>query len=435
MPVDISTALATGLHAVTKEWTAAKRHADRQQRISQQQLARLQRARAVRPLTIKEAAYQVMRRAYMAASAQGRLPANARQVMYAARAEILRLTDKEWGPRTDQYFTQHLLPDYIDAHPAETAGWDVVFDDRGHIMEPHTGERLGLGTIAVRDYRRRWTSGVVNATIQLDDILRRQVRVPTVGPRHRYGAVLFVEKEGFDSLWAAVNLADRFDLAIMSTKGMSVTASRQLVEQVSDAGVPIYVLHDFDKAGFSIVHTLRTNTRRYRYGRRPQVIDLGLRLADVEEMDLPAEPVEYSSNVDPRINLRDSGASEAEADFLVHSTGYRGIWVGERVELNAMPSDQLVEWLEAKLQAAGVCKLVPDTPTPQAAYRRAVTLARVRQAVAQTLETTAAETERPAAPEDLPQRVAELLNEDAARPWDEAIWKLAQSAADGAKNA
>ena len=53
-------------------------------------------------------------------------PANARQIMYAARRDILLLAEVEnFG---DTYFTQTILPDYVDAHPALCADWDVVYD-------------------------------------------------------------------------------------------------------------------------------------------------------------------------------------------------------------------------------------------------------------------------------------------------------------------
>src|SRR5205814_6260951 len=107
-----------------------------------------------RQVSIKDAAYAVMEAAYLKASSNRRLPANARQVMYAARPYILAHASKPWGPSTDQYFTQTLLPDFMEAYPGLTANWDVVFDDRGHFLEPHTDERIGLGTIAVRHYVR-----------------------------------------------------------------------------------------------------------------------------------------------------------------------------------------------------------------------------------------------------------------------------------------
>jgi hypothetical protein len=51
-------------------------------------------------------------------------------------------------------------------------------------------------------------------------------------------------------LFQQVELAERYDLAIMSTKGMSVTAARELLDRICRRhSVPLLVLHDFDKAG------------------------------------------------------------------------------------------------------------------------------------------------------------------------------------------
>src|SRR5262249_43337876 len=97
-------------------------------------------------VTIKEVARQAMEKAYMAASDNGRLPATATQVMYAARGE----TQQRPGRQLDrQYFNQTLLPEYLAEHDVS---WDIVFDDRGHFTEPHTKASFGLGTIAVRNY-------------------------------------------------------------------------------------------------------------------------------------------------------------------------------------------------------------------------------------------------------------------------------------------
>jgi DNA topoisomerase VI subunit A len=100
-------------------------------------------------------------------------------------------------------------------------------------------------------------------------------RYPTLGPDRRYSAILFIEKEGFRQIFDAVNLCARYDIALASTRGMSVTACRELFERL---GVPVLVLHDFDKSGFSILGTLRRNTRRYTFTRAIEVHDLGLRI-------------------------------------------------------------------------------------------------------------------------------------------------------------
>ena len=47
------------------------------------------------------------------------------------------------------YFSQTLLPDYIEEHGVD---WNVVYDARGHFEEPHTNRRIGCGTIEVGNY-------------------------------------------------------------------------------------------------------------------------------------------------------------------------------------------------------------------------------------------------------------------------------------------
>ena len=96
-----------------------------------------------------EAANGVMRECYMKASDNNQLPATARQIFYVARPLIEERTDK---PLAYSYFSQTLLPNYITTHRDECRDWDVVYDDRGHFMEPHTERMIGLGTLNVRDY-------------------------------------------------------------------------------------------------------------------------------------------------------------------------------------------------------------------------------------------------------------------------------------------
>jgi hypothetical protein len=189
-------------------------------------------------VSIREAAWRVMEAAFMQASANGVLPANARQIMYAARPKIAQLADRDLGGTFDKYFTQTLLPDYVaEKQPA----WEskVVFDARGHFAEPHTGTAIGLGTLEGREYLAGIRSHSVNG-LEFDV---REDRYPTRGPKNRFGTILFLEKEGFGPLLEAVNLEARYDLAIMSTKGMSVTASRELVQELcATYNVPLLVL-------------------------------------------------------------------------------------------------------------------------------------------------------------------------------------------------
>jgi hypothetical protein len=188
-------------------------------------------------MTIKDAAWLVMKKAYLAASAGGTLPANKRQIMYAARPLVLELTGgKIWSD--DKYFIQNLLNAYLENYPSETADWDVVADARGTLVEPHTGREVPLGTIEVREYICK--IGAREARDDDDALafpkIPADVLYPTVGPEKRFQAALFVEKEGFDQLIKAARLCERYDLAKFSTKGMSVGAARQLVDALAERG-------------------------------------------------------------------------------------------------------------------------------------------------------------------------------------------------------
>jgi hypothetical protein len=416
LPVMVRAALAEAITAVTKHWKAMKRQADKAERVREREVEHFLKAQRRQVLSIKEAAYTVMPRAYRQASAQGRYPANARQIMYAARPAVLELTGGQCWKKSS-YFTQELLPDFLEEHPELTASWDVVFDDRGHVVEPHTGYRIGLGTLAVRGYLQGWHADVPTdvGSVELAH------DCPTRGPANRFRFALFIEKEGFAPLLEASRIAERYDIAVMSTKGMSVTAARKLVEELSRCGVTTLVCHDFDKSGFEILHTLRTDTRRYRFRIPPQVIDLGLRLADVQAMALQSEPVAYGSRVDPRLKLEGCGASAEECNFLVRRDA-SGSWTGQRVELNAMTSDQFIAWLERKLVDIGVQKMIPERAALGNAYRRAVRQKRVQEAIEEAL-TYIDDDEEILIPDDLETRIREQLA-GSAKAWDQVLWHL-----------
>ena len=79
-----------------------------------------------------------------------------------------------------------------------------------------------MGTLKVRRYRQTWDGPSVTTPDGMEWGLDA---IETCGPRWRYQHVLFLEKEGFDELLAAGEIAERYDLAIMSTKGRGVTAA------------------------------------------------------------------------------------------------------------------------------------------------------------------------------------------------------------------
>ena len=152
----------------------------------------------------------------------------------------------------------------MDEH--DCSDWDVVWDARGHLFEPHTDHEVAIGTLEVRRY-------IEDAAdeYQLEDpyvlgIDKDRNRWPTKGPHDRYQAIMFIEKEGFFPLFKRVKLAERYDIAIMSNKGMSVTAGRALIDQMcGNHDIPLLVVRDFDKSGFSILRTVSKSNKRYAF--------------------------------------------------------------------------------------------------------------------------------------------------------------------------
>jgi hypothetical protein len=372
-------------------------------------------------VTIKEAAEECMEEAYMKVSSGGTLPAHARQIMYAARPDILAKAHDRHGEvyeLKDVYFTQTLLPEYMDEHDCD---WDVVFDARGHLAEPHTKRIIPLGTLDVRHYLRDITRG------GNDDISYETVddAFPTYGPPNRFGAVVFIEKEGFLPLFDAVELAERYDIAIMSTKGMSVTAARSLVENVcGDHGVPLFLLRDFDKAGFAIAASFQKDTRRFQFTKSFEIVDLGLRLTDVEAWGLGSEEVYYES--DPRDNLEENGATPEEITFLCEGGGGKHFY-GHRVELNAFTSADFIDWIETKLKECGVEKIVPNDDTLKDAYARAVKVAIVNSAIQDALGNAEEAAEKYPMPKSLRRKLKKALKEAPAKSWDRVLAEFAKS--------
>ena len=271
-PRNIANDIIDAVETATSKWTRQKKSEERHPGNIRYRTSRMTREPRT---TQKEAAWEVMEAAYMAASGNDTLPAMARQIYYQARPKIMAMTeDKELAYG---YFSQTLLPDYIEEHGVD---WNVVYDARGHFEEPHTNRRLGCGTIEVGNYLH---------AVQEPEIVPAEfadANIDIIGPSGNIAGVLFCEKEGFAPLFKEVNLAERYDLMIISTKGVSVTAARQLIDTIcGDHDIPLFVLHDFDVAGFLILGTLQRDTRRYQFSNTIEVIDLGLRLADIAGLE------------------------------------------------------------------------------------------------------------------------------------------------------
>lgn len=118
--------LLEAISKVTATWTRQRKAEERSQRAMMNRLKTLTHQSKV---SIKAAAWEYMEQGYLHASDHKRLVATARQVMYSCRKYILDRTGED--NLNDEYFTQVLLPDFMEEHPDLTADWDVVLTPEG----------------------------------------------------------------------------------------------------------------------------------------------------------------------------------------------------------------------------------------------------------------------------------------------------------------
>jgi hypothetical protein len=182
-----------------------------------------------------------------------------------------------------------------------------------------------------------------------------------------------------------------------------------------------------DIAGFTISHWLWHDNERYQFRNTPKVIDLGLRLADVQRLALQSEEQVHRQQKDPTEKFFEWGelggdeVTEEEAEFLRGEYSYqnRG-WTGQRVELNAMTSRQFIDWLEEKLRKAGVTKVVPDAAVLSQAWHHALWLAQVRERIASVSTEPCL-----ALPKNLETDLRRRLKRFPELSWDEALAQIA----------
>jgi hypothetical protein len=395
-PRNIANDMLDAVETATSKWTRQKKSEERHPGMIRYRVSRMTKEPRT---TQKEAAWTILEEAYLAASGNGTLPALARQIFYQARPKIMALTDDkelQYG-----YFSQTLLPDYIEERGVD---WNVVYDARGHFEEPHTNRRIGCGTIEVSNYLHAVKDPQVDAAEFSD------ASVDIIGPSGNISGVLFCEKEGFNPLFKEVNLANRYDLMIVSTKGVSVTAARLLIDQIcGGSDLPLFVLHDFDVAGFMIFATLQRDTRRYQFSHAVEVIDLGLRIEDIAGLEREPAAASRTTGDTLRDQLAENGATDAEISILLD----------ERVELNAMTSDALIEMIERKLKDYGLEKVIPDNELLGEAYlafHRSDELREQFEELEKEFEESKIEV-----PKNLKNRVGAIVKKHPDLRWDDAL--------------
>jgi 5S rRNA maturation endonuclease (ribonuclease M5) len=403
LSIDITAAIKSG----TKKWTAEKRKADRAGNLHQRQYRQFYQYSD--RVTITEVVFDILEAAYNKVSSNGKYYANARQIMYACRPEILDRTGR------DELLSatfQKILKDYLEQN---NPLWKIAWDARGHIIEPHTNKMIGLGGIDVDKYIHSWNTQMIVPVFD--------AQIDTDGPANRFKNVLFIEKEGFTEILMDAGFQEIYDMALMSTKGMPVKAACDLIyEMSSKEDVRVFVLHDFDCSGFKILNTLRDGVR---LSRGTDVIDLGLRIADIERF--PTEPVSFPhQNKWPGYKLREYGCTAEEIEFLCGNNHNWGN--GQRVEINTMTSEQLVTWLHKKLKEVGAKKFIPDNDMLTKGYQFTKKIQNIKDA-AECAEKVWDKhiKENPdgfPSPKNLSELIELKLTIDPKMSWDQAVWDI-----------
>jgi hypothetical protein len=169
------------------------------------------------------------------------------------------------------------------------------------------------------------------------------------------------------------------------------------------------VLHDFDFDGFKILGTLQRDTRRYQFSSAPNVIDLGLRLDDIGGLETEPAAATKVNEESLRSQLAQNGATAEEAEFLLN----------DRVELNALTSEELIEMIERKLDDYGLKKVVPGDHLLEKTYlafHRSNELREKFKEIEEEFKESEIEV-----PKDLKDQVGAILTEHDDLRWDDAI--------------
>jgi hypothetical protein len=365
-------------------------------------------------------AHRILPAGYAHASGDGRYTVDKRQFYYAVRDVFLEETGREIDAN---YFSQNILVKYMNQHPRETAGWKITASPRGTLTIPNTGKdtRIPCGTIAIEEHLSEASRAPDPFAVAEEARLDREW--PSLAEGQRYQGVLYIEKEGFDPQLREARIAEKFDVAIISCKGQSVVAARRYVDHVCrlNGGVPLFVAHDFDKAGFEISqrltsisdHARENDLVKYEFENDIDVTDLGLRLADVEQYGLKSETVRFKGGF-----ADDSIATNEERAFLRSN---------RRVELNAFTAPQFIEWLENKLTAHGLGeRLIPADEVLEDAYRRALAIARISQAVEEVRDEAIEDARAAKVPKSLRRQLQKALKKRPQTAWDKVLYELAE---------
>lgn len=270
--------------------------------------------------------------AYNKASGDRKYLVTARQVFYVIREILNKDYDVELKSSDYGTFTQDHVTAFFSRYP--NLEENILFERRGVFKEPFSGEEIPLGTKDVRQYKNQRYK---------NRIYQEQKTIYSIPPELKYNHVLFIEKQGFNTILEQSGLLRKLNLGIMSTQGFGTRASKGLMLWLLEKDIKVYVLHDCDIPGYLIQDKLKAGSATFR--KELNVIEIGLRVEDIDKLGKrhQAEVVQYRKQYSQSLNI----LTDEEVDFFVVD-GYGNKC--RRVELNALTTPELIKFIEDKIQ-------------------------------------------------------------------------------------
>ena len=283
---------------------------------------------------------------YDEATDNGRFALEMRQFYYAMRPRFEEAVEREryeYSPQASLDNPKSLELEYetftnnVDRYEEEVLGERIILrDERGFFVEPHTNNRIELGTTAVNRYE------------------------PDIS---QYGNLLFVEKTGFhDLIHEQFELTRRYDIGLINAKGWNTIAGRNLIETIQreNPDATVYTLTDMDIAGVGIAADSKNPDALSDVSEVDELdtVRLGVTLDDIEEYGLPIEESpDYSKKQRSALESRyNNGDIDEDTYEFLRANG------GQRVEINAFSPVELKDYLETQFDEHGIEKVKPDSP-------------------------------------------------------------------------
>ena len=321
---DLKDVIRTCVVKVTDDWRKQRKREERDARAAERRREERRRKPQRSKMPLNAAIFQVLPEAIKEASGGGECEFSQRDFYYASRVLIQRFTDEKL---TQKYFDK--ITDSWEKEHGLIAG--RLKDPRGYLLEPHTGNKIPLGTKDVDEYAI---------------------------PLYLYDTILYFEKKGMESKCAWGRIPDRFDCAIMASEGYAVRAAKALIAAAQTGHkMKVFCFHDADPFGYNIFRTLSKATGAHTYD--IEIIDAGLHLQEALDMGLAVETFTRKKRLPRGLKL----TSLEEEYFAGEQVPGKKLWRNcRRVELNALSADphRFVKWVVSKLEEHGCAKkLVP----------------------------------------------------------------------------